>query len=819
MRKYLILMMICINLSLITQAQFKGGTVAGRVVDGNAKIIESATITLLRVKDSSVAKISMANKEGNYVFENITEGKYRVSISAAGHKKAVTEMFEISATMPFVNLNTVELVTDIKNLGGVTVSAKKPLIEQKIDRTVVNVEAAVTNIGTSALDVLEKSPGITVDKDGNISLKGKQGVQVYIDGRPTYLGGTDLANYLRSLNSNQLDQIEIMTNPPARYDAAGNSGIINIKTKKTTQVGYTGSFSSTWSQGRYPKVNESFNFNYRKNKVNLFTTLGYNNRKNFQDLAIQRRFIEPFTKIVKSHFDQLSKIRENGQSLNVKMGADYFASKKTTLGIVLTGFNNPGTFSNRSHVLISDPNDILQSQTLAATHNDRKWKHFGTNLNMRHVYDSTGKELTADLDYLRYTSKNAQDLVNAYFDATGRPTIKPDTLLGNLPQQIDIYTARLDYTRPLQNGAKLEAGVKTSYVITDNNAIYDSVNYGNRVRDIGRSNHFKYEENVNAAYLNLSKPFTKKWFAQVGLRLENTYAKGRQISTGENFNRHYTQLFPTVFFQYKANEKNHIGLNYGRRINRPDYEDLNPFLLFLDRYTFEQGNPNLRPQFSHNVELSHTYKGFLTTTLNMTRTTDIINDILEQNTERNETYVKKDNIARQQQYGISVSAGGQLNKWWSGSIYTNIYHNKFEGILNGEAVEIDATTGVVNIQNQIKLGKKWNAELSGFYRTPGVEGVFRIKGFGMMNTGVTWQTLKGKGTMRFSIRDIFYSQKIKGDIQYSNIDAHFQQQRDSRQIALGFTYRFSKGKVNGNSSKRKPGGASEEQSRIKIGEN
>ncbi len=258
-------------------------------------------------------------------------------------------------------------------------------------------------------------------------------------------------------------------------------------------------------------------------------------------------------------------------------------------------------------------------------------------------------------------------------------------------------------------------------------------------------------------------------------------------------------------------------MNYGRRVNRPNYEDLNPFILFLDRYTFQQGNPNLRPQFSHNVELSHTYKGFLTTTLNYTRTTDIINDVIEQNTDRNESFVKKANIAKQRQYGIAISAGGQIKKWWSGNIYANVYNNLFEGIVNGDQVTVGATTGQFNVSNQFKFGKTWNAELGGFYRTPGVEGVFKISGFGMMNMGVSKQVFKGKGSVRVSVRDVLYSQKIKGDIKYSNIDAHFQQVRDSRQVALGFTYRFSKGKVNG--QKRKTGGASDEQSRVKTGEN
>ena len=238
MRKLITFMAALISFAFVGFAQNKtNGKVSGHVIDGNVKTIEAATITLLRAKDSSVAKLTAANKDGFFAFENVGEGKYIVSISAVGHTKGFSDVFEISEGKPVVELKTIELTPMAKNLTGVTVAAKRPLIEQKIDRTVVNVEASVTNVGTSAMEVLEKSPGISVDKDGNISLKGKQGVQVYIDGRPSYLAGTDLANYLRSLSSNQLDQIEIMTNPPAKYDAAGNAGVINIKTKKSKQFG------------------------------------------------------------------------------------------------------------------------------------------------------------------------------------------------------------------------------------------------------------------------------------------------------------------------------------------------------------------------------------------------------------------------------------------------------------------------------------------------------------------------------------------------------------------------------------------------------
>ncbi|MDZ4810502.1 MAG: TonB-dependent receptor [Bacteroidota bacterium] len=829
MRKILTMLTVALTtLSFVSNAQVANGKITGTIIDGSAKTIESATITLIRAKDSSVAKMSVADKTGKYEFDAVPEGKYLVSISAVGHNNGFSETFDITATNAVVSLKTIELVPKPKALNEVTVTAKRPLIEQKLDRTIVNVEASITNAGATAMEVLEKSPGISVDKDGNISLKGKQGVQVYIDGRPSYLAGTDLANYLRNMNASQLDQIEIMTNPPAKYDAAGNSGIINIKTKKTKQFGYNGSLSSNWNQGRYLKNSESFNFNYRKNKVNLFTNLGYSNRTNFQELGIQRKFIEPDTKIVKSLFDQETRIKEHGESINGKIGIDYFSTRKTTLGAVVSGFYNPGTFDSRSDINISNPAGVLQSKTLGHASNERKWKNFSTNLNFRHVFDSTGRELTADADYLSYRSTDAQSLVNSYFNTVGQPTFIPDTLLGNLPQNIKIYSGKADYSHPLKKGAKFEAGWKSSYVKTDNDGVYNNLVNKQPILDSGRSNHFIYKENVNAVYVNYSRPFGKKWSGQFGLRVENTNSDGHSSGYEYNsvqgkflfidkyFKRNYTQLFPTAYIQYTANEKNSFVVNYGRRINRPDYEDLNPFIHFLDKYTFEQGNPNLQPQFSHNIELSHTYKGFLTTTLNYSNTTDIISDVLEQNINKNETFVTKSNIASQRQYGVSVAAGGSIKKWWTANLYVNVYNNLFKGIVNNDYVSLSATTGQLNVSNQFKLSKTWSAELGGFYQTASLEGVFKIQPLGVMNLGVSKQVMKGKGTIRFVAKDILYTQKAKGNILYSNIDVAFKQVRDSRQIGLGFTYRFNKGKLKASSGKRESG-ASDEQGRVKTG--
>jgi outer membrane receptor protein involved in Fe transport len=810
--KNLLTVVVLTTLSFVSYAQ-TATKISGIIKDVNEKTLESATISLLKAVDSSLVKVAIADKTGRYQFENIATGKYLVNVSATGHDAGFSSIVELKEGNGAIEVPVIVLQPATKNLGGVTVTSKKPLIEQKIDRMVINVEASVTNVGSSALEVLEKSPGITVDKDGNISLKGKQGVVVLIDGRPSYLSGPDLANMLRSMTSAQLDQIEIMTNPPAKFDAAGNAGVINIKTKKNKQFGYSGSVTGVYSQGRYPRTNESVNFNYRKGKVNLFTNLSYNYNKRYNNLDIQRNFRDKDTKQLLRYFDQEAKMQNEFRSYNAKVGMDYFASKNTTLGVVFNGYSNPGEFGNRNTTLISDANGLLINETRAIADFNQHWKNFSTNLNFRQVLDTSGQEITADVDYLTYSSTNNMELSNYYFDAFGNSISKSDTLLGSLPQEINIYSGKIDYLRPLKKGAKFEAGIKSSIVKTDNNANYDSIINKQIVHDYNRSNYFIYEENINAAYVNLSTPMGKKISAQLGLRVENTRAKGNQVTTGETFDRNYTQLFPTAYFQYKASEKHNLGLNYGRRIRRPNYQSLNPFIEFIDRYTYEQGNPNLKPQFSHNIELSHTFKGKLTTTLNYTKTTDIIQQVIEQNEDRNETYVKQANIASQRQYGIAVNSSNELTKWWTSNTYVNISNNHYEGIVNDNFVSLDATMFMLNSSQQFKFAKTWSAEVSGFYRSGGVEGVIVFKPMGMVSMGMGKQVLKNKGSVKLNVRDVFFTQRFKASSNYGNVDAAFQNQNDSRVVSLSFSYRFSKGKVNGG-PKRKTGGAGEEQNRV-----
>src|SRR6185312_15312870 len=681
------------------------------------------------------------------------------------------------------NAGVLKLENDVKTLKGITVTAKKPLIERKIDRTIVNVDASISNAGTTALEVLEKSPGVSVDKDGNVSLKGKAGVMIMMDGKPSYLSGQDLANYLKNMPSSAIDQIEIMTNPSAKYDAAGNSGIINIKTKKNKMHGLNGNVSATLSQAYYTRTNNSLNLNYRTGKVNLFGNYSYSLWHSHRNQTIIRRFRDQNTKQIQTIFDQHIVSDHKYPNNNMKVGMDFMATKKTTLGVVFSGNINPGDEKDLNRTNLNNPENQIDSFVIADNSQKIKSKNFATNLNMRHVFDSSGKEFTVDLDYLKYNQNSATILANQYFNPDNTERKDPSQLNGSLPSNISIYSAKTDFIFPLKNTAKIETGLKSSYVTTDNDALYQNKSDSGYITDEGKTNHFIYKENINAAYVNFSQQI-KKWGVQAGLRAENTNAKGHQLGNSSHpdsaFTKNYTNLFPTIYVSYSPNGKNTFSANYGRRIDRPDYADLNPFYYFLDEYTYQVGNTLLQPQFSDNIELSHTYNGFLTTTLNYSKIHHVFSDVLKQINSEHKTFQTKENLASKTNMGIAVSANFPVTSFWSTNLFSNVNYDSYSGVIDGGNLNIDATTFMGNMNNQFKFHKGWSAELSGFYRSKGIEGQIVINPMWRLDAGVQKAILKNKGSLKFSVRDIFNSQNFSGSVNYQDIDAYIKNIRDSR---------------------------------------
>ncbi|MFT3910895.1 MAG: TonB-dependent receptor [Ferruginibacter sp.] len=807
--KSAILFKLFLLLSPLLFAQ-ESGKISGSISTENKNVFPAVTISLFRLKDSSMVKLATTDKNGIYIFENMAIGKYIVFVTAVGYKKSRSGIIAITPEQPVIEVPAINLTMLSKELSSVTVTTRRPLIEQRVDRTIVNVDAAITNIGSSALEVLEKSPGVSVDREGNIGLKGKEGVLVLVDDRPVQLAGTDLANYLRGLNASQLDQVEIMTNPPARYDAEGNAGVINIKTKKNSTMGYNGAINIGYSQGRYPKTNKGFNFNFREKKINLFANIGYNYRKGFETQTIERN-IHGNSNEPGNYFEQYIDKTTGGNAFNGKAGIDFFINKKTTLGVMINGTANGFTQRNQTTTNIFSISKEIESVTNAGVSNKNKLRNVGGNLNFRRILNGKGREITADIDYVHSNTNVNQYMVNAYpFTAVGIIP-KADTLLGYIPQEIRVYSGRIDYVHPLKKNARFEAGIKAGIVRTDNNINYDSIQYGHIVHDDNRSNRFIYEENINAAYVNMLKPINKKLSMQLGLRLENTNASGRQLTSNENSNRHYLQLFPTAYLQYKADEKNNFVASYGRRTRRPNYQSLNPFTSFIDRYTYNRGNPALKPAYSNNYELTYGHRNLFSATINYSSTSNIISTVIKQN--GREAISSPENIASLRQLGITLNANNNFTKRWASNINVNVYRSNYKTVVSGMMVNKSATSCVVMITQQFKITKSLTTELSGRYRSGWLEGIIKARATGFVWAGLSQQIMKNRGVIRLTVRDIFYTQKFKAVGKYSNVDFTMQEISDSRVLVLGFTYQFNKGKKL-SAIKRTEGSAGEEQDRI-----
>jgi len=815
MRKIFTLLLMITAASAFAQST---GKISGTIKDETGKGFNAATVSLLQASDSVLVKAAVSDKNGQYDFINIKDGNYLISFSAIGHSKTYSAPFAFSAGKD-VSIPSVTLTPVASSMAGVTVQAKRPFIETKIDKTVVNVEASPTSAGATALEILEKSPGVMVSSEGAISLKGKQGVIVMMDGKPTYLSAADLANMLKNMPASALDQIEIMTNPSSKYDAEGNSGVINIKTKKGKTAGFNGSimvgatasiFNPEGDMYIIPKSQNSFNFNYRKNKVNFFGNYNPNffKGRNVQD--IRRKFYDETTGNLLSSTEQMIRFKFQGFNQTLKLGMDYYADKKNTFGVTASAFSFNGTPRPTTETYVKDGNGNIQSGMNSVTDNNIDFKNFSANLNWRHQFDSAGRELTADVDYIAYDRYADMLLTTEPFDKFGQlgGTMM---LRGDLPSSIKIFSFKSDYVQPFKNG-RLEAGIKSSYVnnshlVVYNKKINDQWHYDNR------SNHFDYEENINAAYINLNKQFGK-WSLQGGLRVENTIAAGNQRVTSESFDRDTTNLFPTAFVSYAVNKTNNLTVSYSKRIRRPDYQMLNPFIFFADSLVFQKGNPSLRPQYTHNIELSHAFKSKYITTLAYNTTNDVIAQIIKPDGIK--MFNTFDNVAQLKNISLSLTIPVKVYQWWNMNVFSTIYNNHYKGFYNAEPIDVNTTSFMVNMTNSFTISQGFTAELSGFYRHKGIDDLALMEPIYQMSLGLQKQVLANKGTVRLNIRDPFAWQQYKGTTKYDGIDMSFFSRNDSRQVTATFTYRFGKQNQQ-NAPRRRTSGSQEEQSRVGQG--
>ena len=786
-------------------------TLTGLVTDAKDQPLEAATVSLLRSADSSLVKVELTDHQGYYEFSGIQPGTYRVAVSMLGFEKNIGA--EVPAPEPgrTYTLPAVTLAERSAALQEVTVAAKKPFVEKRSDRLIVNVESSVTAAGSSTLEVLERSPGVIVDQNDNISLRGKSGVIVMLDGKPSVLSGADLANLLRGLPANSIERIEIITNPSAKYDAAGNAGIIDIRTKKDQRLGANGTFNSNFGHGRYAKAGAGLSLNYRNKTVNLFGNYNYTYRKGFNHLVLYRSFFE--NNSLTGAYDQDNFLVFPFKTQNARVGADFFPSRKTIVGIVASGvanrFNPKG--ENLSQVL--DGNSVRQSYFRTANRSKDRWNNYAVNLNLKQTLDSAGRELTADLDQARYWNHTDQRFTTNYFDLNDQLAGDTYIIVGDLDGNLNIYSAKADYTNPLKKDAKLEAGFKSSYVKADNDVqFFSQTGSGPLLPDTGKSNRFIYKENINAVYLNWSRPFGKQFSVQAGLRAEQTNVDGNQVTTGFRFDTSYLRLFPSVFLSRKFSDKHQLDLSVSRRLDRPSYSQLNPFKFFLDPSTFKEGNPYLRPQFTWNYELSYTLNQLYIFTLGYNKTTDNITNVIIPDEQNNQVTIQTDkNLTTYEYYGLNAYVPVTIAKWWNFNNNLNVFYGRYTGDLANTPLSDGNVVFYVTSNHTFTLGNGFAAELNGMYNSEAVYGYMFARPQGFLTFGIQKSFADRRGTLKLSVSDIFHTQVPAAFIEFTDYTETFRSERETRVAMLTFSYRFGSNTVA--PSRRRTGGAEEEKGR------
>lgn len=755
------------------------------VVNEQQLPLEAAVVSLLRSSDNSLIKTELTDNNGKVLLENIPkDSSYYCSISYAGYSSDTTSIFVLQQLKAI----SIKLQPSANALNDVTVTARKPFIQHEQGKVVVNIDVSPTNAGTTVLEVLEKLPGVTVDRNGGISLRAKPGVLVLIDGKQTYLSATDLNNLLASMSSAQVEQIELMTNPPAQYDANGNAGIINIKTKKSKQQGFNGNINLAYTQGRFPKTSDALVLNYRTGKFNAFLNYSYNYNKSYSDLYALRTYHDDAGNVI-AKLDQPTYFSGKGHNNTLRTGIDFYASKNTTLGVAFNGTLAARKGGSDATATWLDENDKVDSSIKTTSASDYDFNNAGINFNLKHTIDKR-QDITADIDWLHYNITSDQYFSNTPLIGQGTA----DASRGNIPSTLKIFTAKTDYGLQLGKTGKFQAGGKTSHINTDNVADYEYYNGDEWLPDYGKSNHFLYTENINALYANVQKEFNKIT-AQFGLRYENTGYKANQLGNvmrkDSAFTRHYDGLFPSGFISWQADSSNGFTFTAGRRIDRPAFQRLNPFVFIINKYTYETGNPYFKPQYTWNFELAHQYKSFLTTTLSYSIITDYFSQLFLTDSS-GILYYSQGNVGKAYIAGLSISPNVSPFKWWNVTGEVVFNYKSLKGyVWNDYASSVFQFN--VSMNNIFTINDKFTAELSGFYtgrsRNDLQEALLPT---GQLNAGISGTVFKKKGTLKLSVRDIFHTKVMEGNTDFEHADEYFIIRGDTRVFSIGFTWRFGK---------------------------
>lgn len=796
----LILMGLLILFSNMLSAQaLQNLTLSGNIKSDKAVQME---INLLDA-DKKLIKTEIADSNGKFTFNDLRGGTYHLKINRNGSEVYHADNITLAenTTLPSIDLN-------VKSIEGVTITKTKPLIERQDGKMIMNVENSIASTGNSAFEVLEKAPGVSIDNNDNISLRGKGNLLVQIDGKNTPMTGSDLANYLKGMPSSTIEKIEFITNPSSKYDAAG-SAIINIKLKKEQRKGTNGSVSTSLGTGKYVKNNNSFSINHRNKKVNIFANYSFAYREAYNGLVLDRNFYE--NNVFQKTYIQDNFLKFKFNNHIAKAGMDYYMNDKNVIGFSVGLISNKFGLNGDNSNLTLGSNHLPESTFNTLNTSNDQMSNVSVNVNHKYTIDSLGSEISTDFDYINYSNSSLQNFETKTHDIASNQDYL-DIQKGDMNGKINIYSLKSDLTKNFSNDWKLESGIKTSFVKTDNDLKFFNATTGIPVPDLNKTNHFIYEENINAIYGNVAKKWDK-FKVTAGLRLENTNIKGTQITTNQINKRNYTQLFPSAVLSYDLTEKSNLEINLSRRITRPSYNQLNPFKLYLDPTTMRSGNPDLNPQTIMNYELTYSLSNKYFATLTYSKTSDNITDILKPVVEggQNVTVQTFENLNSASYFGLNLIAPVKVTKWWDMNNSANFYYGSYTGNVSGTQINNKGNfTFNINSINSFKLGNGFTAELTGNYKAKEIYAYLNVSPIWYLNIGAQ-KKFKNNSVLRFSFTDVFFTSNIKGQTVYNNYIENFAVKRDTRVATLSYTYNFGSSK---NGQPRKTGGAEDLKQRI-----
>ncbi|MGH1438079.1 MAG: TonB-dependent receptor domain-containing protein [Lewinella sp.] len=792
-------------------AQSQSASIKGQLQDPDGEAVVFANVALYNSTDSTLVKVETTDEAGVFRIQGLSPGSFNLSATYVGAADLWQNEIALSDGQQ-LDLEILQFTSTSVELEEATVTATRALVEVKPDRTVFNVQGTINSTGADAISLLRKAPGVTVDNNDNISVLGRAGVLLYVDGKRLPLTGQDLTSYLQNLQADQIDHIDIISNPGAKYEAEGNAGIIDIRLKKDKNLGSNGSISGTYSQGQYARMNGSASGNYRNKWMNLFATAGINDGEVFNDMDF-------FSTQNGIQLDETNRMRNSWQGLNARLGTDFFINDQHTIGFLVSVNDFSGEHRGYNRIAIANletPNSI---DSILVSDNISMDTRQQQTYNINYRYDNRkGRTINLDVDYGNYDNDSDRSQPNRYYDAQEQELLTEVINAFNTPTQIDIYTAKLDYEEDVLGG-KLGLGTKLSQVSSDNTFLVFDIQNGVSVRDDQSSNIFDYRENVYAGYVSFTRPINEKWNFSAGLRAEQTDAEGNLQPFDEDLQEppvilNYLSWFPNAGLTWQVAPTHSLSLNYGRRINRPDYNVLNPFNNQLSQLSYEKGNPFLQPEIVNNVELSYTLKYRYNFKVGYSRTIDQITRLIAPDEEDDRAnFISWENLADQTIYSMNISAPFQVMEGWNSYVNLSASHlNNQADYGDGAIVDVQVFTYSIYQQQTIDLPGGFKGEVSGYYSGPGVwGGVFKYESSWSLDLGLQKKFLNDQLNVRLSASDLFYETGWDGVSEFNGLISSGGGNWDSRRVSLSMSYNFGNQNVK---SRRRNTGLEDEAKRL-----